>query len=554
MNKEKIKTLFIKIYSIIKSFIISNYYILFIVLPFIAMDIIISLYGNRIDFYNMFKLPPTLFTISWIVLFTGLTIGFNKKLGKKIYLFICTLFLVLFLTNTVYFSMTKTFFDFNLVESASEGAPYIIDTLKNTNYLVFISFAFVIYLIIKGYKHIPYKTSNNYKIITYTIILFLLIHSLTPLTLGKANKKLTWSSWRNIRNIYNSYNDNNKSLKVSGFYEYCVRNFYVTFLKTKEEEKEEDIEFLDLAFQESEQIQNKYTGIFKDKNLIFIQLEGLDNWLLTEEDTPTMYAMLNNAFVFNNHFSYYNGGGSTFNSEFAINTGFITPLSYTQNAYTFNKNYFPYSLANLFKKEGYSINAFHMNKGEYYSRTANYKNWGYDNYYGLVDMFEYTDESYTLDRELILNEEFNKLIFPEDTKFVDYIIAYSSHLPFTNTTQARALSSLAHTISSPSWSIFGAFTWAVNFVGSQLSLPLRTFARVYPAASFASQTVLWYPSPKFVLRWLVLTAPPLAFLLLYSPNTCGGEFMSSPHPTALGSASIVVLRNTVLACPQERPK
>ena len=161
-------------------------------------------------------------------------------------------------------------------------------------------------------------------------------------------------------------------------------------------------------------------------------MEGLDDWLLTEEDTPILYSMLNNSFVFNNHFSYYNGGGSTFNSEFAVNTGFITPLSYTQNAYTFNKNYFPYSLANLFKKEGYSVNAFHMNKGEYYSRTVNYKNWGYDKYYGLIDMFDYDDDSHTLDRELILNEEFNKLIFPEDTKFVDYIIAYSSHLPFNN--------------------------------------------------------------------------------------------------------------------------
>ena len=133
---------------------------------------------------------------------------------------------------------------------------------------------------------------------------------------------------------------------------------------------------------------------------------------------------------FTNHFSYYNGGGSTFNSEFAVNTGFITPLSYTQNAYTFNKNAFPYSLANLFKDRGYSVNAFHMNTSEYYSRGVNYKNWGYDNYYGLQDLGTYKDDSYTLDRELILNETFNEKMFSNE-KFVDYIIAYSSHLPFT---------------------------------------------------------------------------------------------------------------------------
>ena len=433
INKDKIKDNTIKILTIIKDFIIKYKYVLFMILPFIAMDIITRLFGNKIGFYKIYRLSPNLFTISWIILFVGLSLGFKKKIGKRIFLFFSIGFLVMFLTNNVYYSMTKTFFDFNLLESASEGAPYIVDTLKNCNKLVYLAVIFIIFLIAMAYKKIPYKTANNYKLLLSTILLFLVIHSFTPSTLGKANSELTWSSWRNPRNIYNSFNDNNKSLKVSGLFEYTVRNFYVTFLKTKAEEKSEDIEFLNAAFEDKETPSNKYTGIFKDKNLIFVQLEGLDSWMLTEEDAPTLYKMKKNAFNFNNHFSYYNGGGSTFNSEFAVNTGFITPLSYTQNAYTFNKNSFPYSMAKLFKEEGYSVNAFHMNKGEYYSRTTNYKNWGYDNYHGLIDEFEYTDSSYTLDRELILNEEFNKMIFPEDTKFVDYIIAYSSHLPFTNT-------------------------------------------------------------------------------------------------------------------------
>lgn len=433
INKDKIKKIIIRTYNIIKDFIIKYMYVFYMLIPFIAMDIITRLFGNKIGFYKIYRLSPNLFTISWIILFIGLSLGFKKKIGKRLFLIFNISFLIMFLTNNVYFSMTKTFFDFNLLESTSEGAPYIIDTLKNSNKLVYLAFLAIAFLIYIAYKKIPYKTKNNYKILLSAIVLFLIIHSITPITLGKANFELTWSSWRNPRNIYNSFNDNNKSLKVSGLYEYTIRNFYITFLKTKAEEKQEDIEFLNAVFEEKDAPKNKYTGIFKDKNLIFVQLEGLDNWLLTEEDTPTLYKMKNNAFNFNNHFSYYNGGGSTFNSEFAVNTGFITPLSYTQNAYTFNKNYFPYSMANIFKGLGYSVNAFHMNKGEYYSRTTNYKNWGYDNYHGLIDEFEYKDSSYMLDRELILNEEFNKMIFPEDTKFVDYIIAYSSHLPFTNT-------------------------------------------------------------------------------------------------------------------------
>ena len=433
LNKEKILKKIKVFLDTIITFLHKYKYILIMSLPFIAMDLITRIFGNSINFYKIYRLAPNMFTISWIILFIGITLSFKKKIGKRIYLITSILFLLLFLTNNVYYSMTKTFFDFNLLESASEGAPYIVDTLKNCNPLVYISFIFIIILIKLGYKHIPYKTKNNEKVFIIVIVLFLLIHTLTPLTLGKANKSLTWSSWKNPRNIYNSYNDNNKSLKVSGLYEYSVRNFYITFLKTKEEENIEDIEFLNLAFENTEKSNNKYTGIFKDKNIIFVQFEGLDNWLVTENDTPTIYKMMHEGINFNNHFSYYNGGGSTFNSEFAVNTGFITPLSYTQNAYTFNKNNFPHSMAHIFKSLDYSVNAFHMNSGEYYSRTANYKNWGYDKYYGLKDMFDYQDESYTLDRELILNETFNKLIFPEEEKFIDYIIAYSGHLPFTNT-------------------------------------------------------------------------------------------------------------------------
>ena len=424
---------FLNIIKFITNFFIEKQYIFYMAFPLIAIDLITRIFGYNIDFYNITGISPNLFTISWIILFLGITLNVKKKIGKRIYLFINILFLIIFLVNNIYYSMTNTFFDFNLLESISEGSPYIIDTIKSTKPIIFISTIFIIYLISLGYQKIPYKTKGNKKLFFISIITFLFIHTITPYTLGKANLELTWSSWRNPRNVYISFNDNNKSLKISGLYEYTIRNFYITYLKTEKDENSEDTEFLEIAFDDYGEYNNKYTGIFKDKNLIFIQLEGIDNWLLTKEVTPTLYGMLNNSYNFTNHYSYYNGGGSTFNSEFAVNTGFITPLSYTQNAYTFNKNNFPYSMANLFKQQEYSVNAFHMNTGEYYSRTVNYKNWGYDNYYGLIDIEEYKDETYRLDRELIMNEQFNELLFPEDHKFVDYIITYSNHLPFSTT-------------------------------------------------------------------------------------------------------------------------
>lgn len=427
---EKIKDLLKKIYT---DYIKKYGYIFLIFLPLLLMDIIIRSFGNGTNLYKVWNIIPNLFTITWACLFIGISLSLKSKIGKWVYLGVNILFLIMFLTNGIYYSTTHNFFDFILLESTSEGAPYMMDCIKNCNVWIYIWFVIIIFTIYIGFKKIPKKDNFNYKNVIIVVLVFLLIHLLLPNLYGSANSSLEWNTWQNPRNIYKNFNDANKSMSITGLYEYTIRNFYITFLQTEEEETSEDYEFLMEAFSVNNNEVNKYTGIFKNKNLIFVQLEGIDDWLLTEKDMPTLYGMLNNSFVFQNHYSYYNGGGSTFNSEFAVNTGFITPLSYTQNAYSFNKNSFPYSMANMFKNQDYVVNAFHMNSGEYYSRQTNYSNWGYDKYYGLLDINDYKDKSYTLDRELINDVTFQEKMFSKDSKFVDYIITYSNHLPFTNT-------------------------------------------------------------------------------------------------------------------------
>ena len=410
-------------------FIKKYYYVLILAIPFILIDLFTR---YKVEFYGLFKPVPNLFTILWIFLVLALSLFTKKSLGKIIYSIFFIISLAIYLVNNIYFSMTGVFFDFSMVLLASEGSSYLLDSIKNCNSLVYLLLIPILLSFFVSLKVFPKHEKGHYKALVISIFAFIILHSITPVFLGKANEELTWSTWRNPRNIYISFNDNNKSLKVSGLYEYTARGFYMTFLKSKQTVNEQDIAFLKEEYsKENDKKKNRYTGKQKGNNLIIVQLEGVDSWLINKNDTPTLYNMMKKSINFTNHYSYYNGGGSTFNSEFAVNTGFITPLSYTQNAYTFNKNSFPYSLAHLFKKEGYSVNAFHMNTKEFYSRGTNYKNWGYDNYYGLVDLGTYKDNSYYLDRELILNEDFNEKMF-SDKPFVDYIITYTNHMPFSS--------------------------------------------------------------------------------------------------------------------------
>lgn len=405
-------------------------------LPFLVMDITIRLLGNKINFYPVYEIIPNLFTLLWTTFFITISLSVRKKLSKLVYSIFFFASFSFFLTNGIYYSMTSSYFDFSLLGMASEGSGYIIDAIKTGNKIIYLMAIVVILLYILARKYFKEKTrvTANYKRILQILVIFAVIHALIPLLYGKSNSTLTWNTWSNPRDIYNNFNDNNKSMRISGLYEYTTRNFYITYLKAKKANNVKELEFLNEVYSiEEPPYQTNYTGMFEGKNVIYLQLEGIDEWLLDEETMPTLYNMQNNALNFINHYSYYNGGGSTFNSEFAVNTGFLTPVSYNQNAYTFSRNNFDYSMARLFKKKGYSVNAFHMNTKEYYSRGANYDNWGYDNYYGLKDQDTYTDNSYILDRELILNEKFSELLFPTDKPFVDYIISYSNHMPFTNT-------------------------------------------------------------------------------------------------------------------------
>ena len=428
--QKKVQKFFNKYKYLIKKYI----HIIYMPIPFFILDIATRYFGRKINFFKLNALVPNFFTFIWVLLVMGICLSFKNNKRKILYSIFVFIAMIFFLVNNVYYSVTDNFFDFSLVELASEGSSYMLDSLLNANKLIYVILFLVIVMVIFIVKYMPSRKRNNFKIGVSCFLVFMVLHLFIPTLLGNANNELSWNTWRNPRNIYISFNDNNKSMSLSGLYEYTFRNFYVTYIREKKTNNEEEKDFLDVVYNTPEDNYNtKYTGMFKGKNIVLLQLEGIDSWLFNENDTPTLYGMLNNSFVFNNHYSYYNGGGSTFNSEFAVNTGFLTPVSYTQNAYTFNKNAFDYTLAKLFKQDGYSVNAFHMNTSEYYSRGVNYSNWGYDNYYGLKDLNVYENAEYELDRELVLNETFREKLVPEEGNFLDYIISYSNHTPFSST-------------------------------------------------------------------------------------------------------------------------
>ncbi|MDD4187589.1 MAG: YfhO family protein [Bacilli bacterium] len=433
---EKLINYLRKLFTYIKDYtslyIINNrgYFTLFASLIILDLSLRIFYYPI-IKFYSVLAIVPNLFTIIWIILILSLTKTFKNKLGKTIYLIFYIFYLIIFLVQAIYFSYFNTFFDFSVTHLAGEGAAYLDSVLLNIKYWVVIVSIISVYLTIKGLKIITHSDKFKLKIFIILVLTFCLAHLALPYLLGGTKSSVEWDDWRNQRSIYTSFNDNNKSMMVAGIFEYTVRDFYIQYLRNNEKISNEEENILTDNFSNSElNTPNNYTGIFKDKNLILIQLESIDEFLITKKIMPTTYELMKSSINFTNHFSFTSGGGSTFNSEFMVNTGYSTAYNYNQNAYSFSRNNYDFSLPNLLKKEGYISNAFHMNSGEYYSRGTNYKSFGYNNYYGLKNTNDYKDNTnYWLDRELILNKSFNKLLFKEDL-FMNFIITYSAHMPY----------------------------------------------------------------------------------------------------------------------------
>ncbi|MBQ5810602.1 MAG: LTA synthase family protein, partial [Clostridia bacterium] len=120
--------------------------------------------------------------------------------------------------------------------------------------------------------------------------------------------------------------------------------------------------------------QNKYTGMFEGKNLIFLSLEGWSYKVIDPELTPTLYKMFNEGFKFNNYYNIM--WGSTASGEYANMTGNF----YTQaTCHDKSSSTLQYSaMGNMFRNHGYSTKAYHNHTYTYYKRHLAHPNFGYD--------------------------------------------------------------------------------------------------------------------------------------------------------------------------------
>lgn len=178
---------------------------------------------------------------------------------------------------------------------------------------------------------------------------------------------------------------------------------------------------------------NEFTGIGKNKNLIIIQIESLQNFLIGkkingQEVTPNLNKFITKSMYFNNCF-YQVMEGNTSDAEFLCNNS-LYPSSDGSTYYRYAGNKFN-SLPNLLNKKGYTSSVFHGNNEGFWNRQTMYTSEGFDTFYGIHNLNSEKQLGMGISDESFLNQAFDKIKCSKKP-FYSFIITLTSHFPFTD--------------------------------------------------------------------------------------------------------------------------
>ncbi|MDO5291374.1 MAG: LTA synthase family protein [bacterium] len=209
----------------------------------------------------------------------------------------------------------------------------------------------------------------------------------------------------------------------------------IDFSDLASKESDTSIKWLDKYFNSVEPTnKNKYTGMFKDYNVIFLSAEGFSGYMIDEKLTPTLYKLTHEGFVFNNfytplHFTSTSGG------EFQNLVGLYpkngNPISMTYTGK--NKTWLPFTLANQLNKLGYDSQGYHCNVNMY-GRDLSHPNLGYDwHQSGSGVTMEKNSNGKALwpqSDEYLFKQTVDEYI-KKDEPFNVYYMTISGHLPYS---------------------------------------------------------------------------------------------------------------------------
>lgn len=229
-----------------------------------------------------------------------------------------------------------------------------------------------------------------------------------------------FTSYKTDYYLFEKVTNTNQFTQTFGMNALLYRDIKELFHQGK---NESSLHKIDEYFAQSNAIQqNEMTGIFKDKNILFIQAESLVYAGIHPELTPTLNWFLNQGIVMEG----YNTPiliGSTSDTEFMVNTSIIPVTDGLPVCYQYVENSYRNTLAKNFTKHGYKAYAYHNNYAEYYNRHITFPKYGYK----FHDSAALGFDNFVDDTLLSDNVAYISIGAP---KFISYWVTVSGHQPY----------------------------------------------------------------------------------------------------------------------------
>ncbi len=179
---------------------------------------------------------------------------------------------------------------------------------------------------------------------------------------------------------------------------------------------------------------NQYTGMYEGYNVIFVTVESLSSYAVSEKYTPTLYRMMNEGFVFDNFYTALHFT-STSNGECQHLLGLYPkngqPITMSRTGQLKTNCYF--SLAAQLGRLGYKNYGYH-NNWDLYERNSSHSNLGYDwKWCGAGVPYEKNGSGDLKwpQRDSYMIEQTAHEFIDQDEPFNVYYLTVSGHTPYS---------------------------------------------------------------------------------------------------------------------------
>lgn len=402
-----------------------------------------------------------LFSIPWIIIFTIITSIFNEKVNKILTIVFSFLIILITLAQIVYYNFYNSMFSFLSLTTGTGQVMQFYVMIASVIARIWYIFAmilipYILFLIFKN-KIFDFK-KNNLKFLISYLSIFILSFLGIVLVVNK-NDKGFYSLKRLIfkthapmltidktglftmemidieryvfgfnEEIYNEQVSNKNEEEKIPEVKIEYNKTDIDFDKLISEETDDKIKNMHIYFKNTDASnKNEYTGMFKDKNLIFITAEAFDTIAIDEKLTPTLYKLANNSFIFTNYYQPLYPV-STSDGEY-MNLNSLIPKEGVWSFKQTSKISMPYGIGNMFNKEGYVSYGFHNHNYNYYDRQKSHKNIGLK-YYGCGNGLEKKMNCKhwpNSDKEMI---DATTSYYIDNDKFMTYYMTVSGHLNY----------------------------------------------------------------------------------------------------------------------------